>query len=340
VGRLLAKLNELKIEKNTIVVYFSDNGPNGLRWNGGMRGIKGSLGEGGVRSPLFVCWPSVIAPGRQIPQLAGAIDLLPTLLDLADVPRVGNKPLDGETLKPLLVGDARVTHDRRIYSTWNGNISVRTQRYRLDEQGRLYDLELDPSQSRDVAHKHPRLTAELRTQVTKWNRDVLPSQPQDVRPFVVGYSGSPLTILPAADGQAHGGIVRSNQYPNCSYYTNWTSVDDSITWEIDVSQGGTYRAVIYYTCPIADVGATVELRLADRSTTVVVTQPHDPPIRGGEHDRLPRQESYVKDFAALDAGIMGLPRGRAQLKLSALAVPGKQVMDLSQLTLERVDPIE
>ena len=101
-----------------------------------MRGIKGSLDEGGVRSPLFVRWPGVIA-SRQIPQLAGAIDLLPTLLDLADVPRVGSKPLDGESLKPNLVNDVGETHDRRIYSTWKGKVSVRTQRYGLYDQGRL-----------------------------------------------------------------------------------------------------------------------------------------------------------------------------------------------------------
>jgi arylsulfatase A-like enzyme len=340
VRRVLARLDELKIDRNTIVVYFTDNGPNGPRWNGGMRGIKGSLDEGGVRSPLFVRWPGTIEPGRQISQLAGAIDLFPTLLDLANVPRVGSKPVDGESLKPYLVSDARETHDRNIYSTWNGKVSVRTLRHRLDDHGRLYDLQLDPSQSRDVAREHPETTVELQRQVDQWKRDVLPLEQHDDRPFVVGYPGSVLTILPAADGRPHGGIVRSNKYPNSSYFTNWTSIDDSITWNVDVSVGGAYRAVIYYTCPRADVGATVKLRLGDRSTTAVVSQPHDPPLRGGENDRVVRQESYVKDFVPLDAGVVELPRGRALLKLSAVAVLGKQVMDFSLLTLEPVEAIE
>ena len=79
VGRVLQKLDELKLADNTIVIYFSDNGPNSLRWNGGMKGRKGSTDEGGVRSPCFVRWPGKIKPGTRVPQIAGAIDLLPTL---------------------------------------------------------------------------------------------------------------------------------------------------------------------------------------------------------------------------------------------------------------------
>src|SRR3954447_17886685 len=63
VGRVLARLDELKLADNTIVLYFSDNGPNGWRWNGGMRGRKGSTDEGGVRSPLPVPWPGPGKPG-------------------------------------------------------------------------------------------------------------------------------------------------------------------------------------------------------------------------------------------------------------------------------------
>ena len=57
VGRILEKLDALQIAENTIVVYFSDNGPNSFRWNGGMKGKKGSIDEGGLRSPFFIRWP-------------------------------------------------------------------------------------------------------------------------------------------------------------------------------------------------------------------------------------------------------------------------------------------
>ncbi|HVW37112.1 MAG TPA: sulfatase-like hydrolase/transferase, partial [Pirellulales bacterium] len=102
VGRLLAKLDELKLSENTIVVYFSDNGPNTMRWTGGMKGKKGQTDAGGVRSVCYIRWPGQLPAGSTVTPIAGAIDLLPTLTALAGVPRVGDKPLDGRDLSPLL----------------------------------------------------------------------------------------------------------------------------------------------------------------------------------------------------------------------------------------------
>src|SRR5438034_9984550 len=100
VGRVLAKLDELKLNDNTIVIYFSDNGPNSWRWNGSMKGRKGSTDEGGVRVPFCIRWPGHIPAGKTISEIAGAIDLLPTLTKLTGVTRVGTKPLDGVDLSP------------------------------------------------------------------------------------------------------------------------------------------------------------------------------------------------------------------------------------------------
>ena len=79
VGRVLATLDKLQLQNDTIVVYFSDNGPNSWRWNGGMKGRKGSIDEGGVRSPFFIRWPGHVRGGATYSQIGGAIDLLPTL---------------------------------------------------------------------------------------------------------------------------------------------------------------------------------------------------------------------------------------------------------------------
>src|SRR5581483_1963309 len=104
VGRVLAKLDELKLAQDSIVLYFSDNGPNSWRWNGGMRGRKCSTDEGGVRSPLLVRWPGQIRPGTRVMPIVGAIDLLPTLAELAGVKVISAKPLDGISVAPLLRG--------------------------------------------------------------------------------------------------------------------------------------------------------------------------------------------------------------------------------------------
>ncbi|MGB5666317.1 MAG: sulfatase-like hydrolase/transferase, partial [Maribacter sp.] len=70
VGRISTKLQELKLEENTIVIYLSDNGPNGWRWNGGMRGKKGSTDEGGVRTPFFIQWKDSLPAGKKVSQIA------------------------------------------------------------------------------------------------------------------------------------------------------------------------------------------------------------------------------------------------------------------------------
>ncbi len=115
VGRVLQRLDELKLSANTIVIYFSDNGPNSSRWNGGMKGRKGAVDEGGVRAPFFIRWPGKIKPGANVREIAGAIDLLPTLTKLAGVARVGDKPLDGRDLSPLLLGASHDWPDRMIF---------------------------------------------------------------------------------------------------------------------------------------------------------------------------------------------------------------------------------
>ena len=143
VGRVLTRLNELKLAEDTIVLYFSDNGPNSWRWNGGMKGRKGSVDEGGVRVPCLVRWTGHIRPGTRIHQIAGAIDLLPTFADLAGISLASRKPLDGTSLKPLLLENANVTWpDRMIFSQQGAKISVRTQQYRYDADGTTvrYDL--------------------------------------------------------------------------------------------------------------------------------------------------------------------------------------------------------
>lgn len=136
VGRLLARLDELRLAEGTIVVYFSDNGPADFRWNGGMKGKKGNTDEGGIREPFILRWPGKVKPGTIVPQIAGAIDLLPTLAALAGVPLIGDQPLDGKDVSPLALGTAHDWPDRMLFTHIGGRISVRTQQYRLDDRVR------------------------------------------------------------------------------------------------------------------------------------------------------------------------------------------------------------
>ena len=336
VGRVLRRLDELKLSDDTIVIYFSDNGPNTWRWNGGMKGRKGSVDEGGVRSPFLIRWPGHIPSGTRLPQIAGAIDLLPTLADLAGVPVVGEKPLDGISLKPLLLGASGDWPDRMIFSHWAGKTSVRSQRYRLDQSGQLFDMQADPGQARDIAPEQPEVAARLSQALSAWRQELLAKPPED-RPFTVGYREFPLTPLPARVGVPHGNVRRSAKAPNCSFFQNWTSPADSITWDIEVATAGQYEATIYYTCPEADLGSMIELSFNGSRLEGAVTVANDPPLLGAERDRSPREsESYVKDFKPLRLGVIDLKSGRGELTLRALKVPGKQVMDVRMVLLNLV----
>eukprot|EP00913_Durusdinium_trenchii_P035236 g32966.t1 len=330
VGRILAKLKELKLDDNTIVMYFSDNGPNGWRWNGRMKGRKGSTDEGGVRVPCLVRWPGHIKPGRKISRIAAAIDILPTFADLAGIKVKAKKPLDGISLKPLLLsGDTGKTTsdaDRMIFSHWRGRVSVRTQRYRLDNRGQLYDMVKDPEQRTDVSRQKPDVARRLQKAVARWRNEVLAElKPQHTRPFPVGYRAFPLTHLPARDGVAHGGVKRSARAPNCSFFTNWTNTKDRITWDVEVATPGEYEAVVYYTCPKKDVGSTFTLSLNGSRLEGRVTTAHDPPLVGKKDDRASRgSESFVKDFKPMKLGTIALSKGRGTLTLQATKVAGDQ----------------
>ena len=97
VGRIVKKLEELKLEEETLIVYFSDNGPNGWRWNGGLKGTKGKVDEGGVKSPCIFRWKGQLKP-QKIAAICAVQDIFPTLLDMAKVQQIQQKPFDGRSL--------------------------------------------------------------------------------------------------------------------------------------------------------------------------------------------------------------------------------------------------
>jgi arylsulfatase A-like enzyme len=337
VGRIMEKLKELNLEEETIVLYLSDNGPNSWRWNGGMKGRKGSTDEGGVRSPLIIRWTGTIPPGSNIKEIAGAIDLLPTLADLAGIEYQPKKPMDGHSLKPLLLENNPTWEDRLLFSHWGGRTSVRSQQHRLDHQGQLFDMTADPGQSTDLSGTEPGVARQLATAVDEWEADVLSEISNDQRRFPVGHPDFRYTQLPARDAKAHGSIIRSNKFPNNTFFTHWTSVDDKITWDVEVLSEGDYEVEIYYTCPPKDVGATFQLSFGSHNLTAKISEAHDPPLMGMENDRVERMESYVKDFKPLKMGAIHLEKGTGELTLQAIVIPGSQVMDFRLLMLTTVE---
>lgn len=336
IGRMIDKLESQNLLENTIIIYLSDNGPNGQRWNDGLKGIKGSTDEGGVRSPFIVYWKDTFTP-LVIPQIAGAIDILPTLADLANISSSTDKSLDGISLKSLLFGNQEAWPDRSIFSHWNGNVSVRNQKYILDKDDQLFDLEADPGQFNPIANPENPLYSSMVESKENWKKTVLNELDRTKEEvFPVGYSESKFTQLPARDALPHGTVERSNIWPNSSHFTNWTSTSDSITWNTDILTSGDYKATIYYTCPESTVGSLLQLNQGNNLVSKEITEAYSTDFISVEYDRVPRKNSYEKDFKPLEIGVIHLDEGHLPIALKALEIKGDQFIEVRLLVLERV----
>ena len=337
VGRIIDKLKALDLEENTIVIYLSDNGPNGWRWNGGMRGRKGATDEGGVRTPFLIQWKGSIPAGKTISQLGSAIDLLPTLASLAKIAATTEKDIDGKNLAPLLLEENPKWEDRLVFNHWSGKTSIRTQRFRLDNEDRLYDITSDRGQKINVSSQFPKVLDSLRKAKIDWLAETKPlTSETDDRPITLGHPHFEYTQIPARDGIPHGNIKRSNRHPNNTFFTNWESVKDSITWDVEVLADGEFEVELYYTMKPENPGVAIQLSHGHSKFISRITEAHDPPLTGMENDRDPRIESYVKDFRPKVLGNIELQKGRSLLTLKIPHMDGNGGIDLRLLMFRRI----
>jgi arylsulfatase A len=197
IGRVMDQPKELKLDQNTLVVFSSDNGAiDGYAGTdatffgsiGKLRGMKGSLYEGGIRAPLIVRWPGHVKAGTTSDLPVAFWDLLPTLCDAAGIDTP--KGLDGVSVLPTLTGlGEQVRHDFLYWEfpSYGGQQAVRAGQWKIVRQNlskgssafELYDLTADPSETRNVADEHPdvvkRLEAVAREQHTPSDLFPLPS---------------------------------------------------------------------------------------------------------------------------------------------------------------------
>ena len=339
IGRLMALLEKLDLEKETILIYFSDNGPNSFRWNGGMKGRKGSTDEGGVRSPFCIRWPGHIKAGSVIPQLSGVVDLLPTLLSMANVEYTPYKELDGINIEDQLLKENIHEQDRTLYSYWGRKISVRIPGYVLDNQGKLYNIRNDREQIQDLSVKESKIHERMQKSLDKFKQEVLSDfSYNDVRPFVIGHPDEIFSKLPARDAKIFGAIERSNRYPNCSYFTNWKSTDANINWNVEVAESGLFEVRVYYTCDQRNIGSSFELS-SDREgerLNFTLNKVNDNPMIGADLDRSPRAESYFKGFRPVSVGNISISKGKTNISLKATDIANQEAMNFWLLEFKRV----
>jgi arylsulfatase A-like enzyme len=175
IGKLFAKLKELKIDDDTVVFFSSDNGPHKeggvdpkfFQSAGPFRGVKRDLTEGGIRVPLIVRWPARIKEGQVSDLLCANWDFLPTAADLA-LTKTPNG-VDGLSMLPLLTGQAQTNRHEYLYWEFHERgfqQAIRAGdwkaiRPQADEKLELYDLKSDPGEKLDVAETNPEVVARL-----------------------------------------------------------------------------------------------------------------------------------------------------------------------------------
>lgn len=336
VGRVLDHLKETGLENDTIVIFLSDNGPNGHRWNGEMTGIKGQAEEGGVRSPCSITWPGHIPEGLIIDRIAGSIDLLPTLADFCGVEITGNKPLDGISLVPLLTGTAGPADwpDRLIFAreaNSRGTTSVRDQHYRAGGNlGGLYHMSSDIGQANDLSLEKPELYQKLMGAIADWKQELPVTGVYSALP--VGFDEFPHAYIPTQDASLSGGLNRSSVHPNCSFIIDWEDPAAIVTWDLDVVHSGEYEVTLMYACPEHEIGSTIEVRCEDSRVTVQLSEAFNPPLLD-QDDRYPRDESYEKAFKPLVMGTLKLGKGQRELVMTCVEKAGRIVGEVRALKL-------
>jgi arylsulfatase A-like enzyme len=244
-----------------------------IGFNAGMRGQKGSPYDGGHRVPCFIHWPAGgIKGGRDITQLSAHIDLFPTLLELAGIPQTavvqeqkalapttsGAKsrmrkspnhssvqvanPLDGRSLVPMLRERPERLPERTLFvhvqredipPKWR-NSAVLTDRWRFVHGRELFEIQVDPGQTTDVAAKHPDVVNRLTAAYVQWWDSLVPAFQRDVH-IVIGSPHEPLTALTAMDWRADISRIPWDQtliraMPIANGY-----------WKIKVDQPGRYQ---------------------------------------------------------------------------------------------------
>jgi arylsulfatase A len=193
VGRIMAALDRLKLTDETIVIFTSDNGGT-PQFTAPLRGSKGELYEGGIRVPLVVAWPGLAKPGTTCDAPVSSVDIYPTLLELAGLPRPEPEILDGVSLVPAFRGVKDLKRPRLFwhFPCYAGRATpasaIREGDFKLIEffedggHVELYNLGDDPHEERDLAASQPARAKALAQTLHAWQRKTHAAIPREANP--------------------------------------------------------------------------------------------------------------------------------------------------------------
>jgi arylsulfatase A-like enzyme len=250
-GMILKALDERGLARNTIVIFMTDNGPAGVRFNAGLRGVKGSVYDGGIHVPCYIRWPGQLPAGHVVDRIAAHIDLVPTLLAACGVAPPRDLKLDGKDLLPLLRGvQTAGWPDRTLFFQWHRGdrpepgraIAARSQAYKLVRREpipgararpplELYDMEHDPLELHDVAPTHSDIVAKMHKSYRDWFNDVSSTRGYEPVRIELGGTRENPTILTRQDWRGSG--------------AGWNPGDVGF-WEIAVARAGNFTITLHF----------------------------------------------------------------------------------------------
>jgi arylsulfatase A-like enzyme len=261
VGRVLDLVREMGLDDRTIVVFTSDNGPTYERLGGSdseffrsagpLRGLKGSLCEGGIRVPAIVRWKGRIPAGLVSERVTGLEDWLPTLLDLAGAKEaIPSSGIDGLSFAPTLFGQAQEPRPflYREFPGYGGQQSVRVGDWKGVRQGlekpgplrlQLYDLKGDVGETRDVAAAHSDVVAQMEALLSREHQPSsafpLPAIDGETPRYVVARSAAATRSLLDAGEGAWAKAQRITWGPEAiatSFRALWTSAGLAVRFDV------------------------------------------------------------------------------------------------------------
>ncbi len=345
VGRVLRKLDELKLTDDTVIIFTSDNGGLAVREgpntpatsNAPLRNGKGYLQEGGIREPLLVKWPGHIKAGSVERTPVSSIDFYPTILQLAGVP-LANK-VDGESLVSLLTGqgsvppralywhyphDANQAHMKDAPSGGGPGAAMREGNWKLIQHfetgyHELYDLDLDIGETNNLAATMPDKVIEMARGLREWQGSVKAQWPVQnpeyenppVQPLAAGN-----ILLHSRDAVVHGEKLFYEPQPFKNTLGYWVVQEDWAHWDFVVTEPGTYRVMALQGCGTNSGGAEVEFGFEDQNVMMIV-----------------EDTGHFQNFVERDLGVVELNEGEQTLTLKAKTKPGVAIMDLREVRL-------
>ena len=339
VGRVMVLLEELALDENTLVIFLTDNGPNGQRYNAGMKGIKGSIHEGGVRVPSFWRWKGKITP-QQISTPAAHIDVMPTLAELFGLKSNAKSPWDGVSLVPVFEG--KELESRPIYSHvafLDKELKSRPGAIRQDsflltllpEGVSLFDLKNDPGQTQDLAQSYPDQVKSMEEKYQSWWNDVSVDIVM-IRKIPVTHKAKQI-VLPAYEALLEGEVRFFEGHGWAQdWVTNWKKQSDFVRWDLDVLDGGIFEVWIEYAASEKQTGHEWNLSNSNSSLSLGIEEEFIPELIESP-DRIPRKEAPEQTWKKIRLGTMDFSKGNQTLTLRATSISPEGAGDIFSVRL-------